>query len=165
MNHSYFRLILKCLKPSDVSRTEQLVRARNLRCTPQRFAVLEFLVQDSGHPTADEIFEKINRLYPRASRATVYNNLRVLIDAGLVREFVQATRASRFGAQVDRHHHFICDRCGNIEDVGWFDLKGVANRRELRSRPVREYELVFRGICGACQAARPRKTSKPLRSN
>lgn len=119
----------------------------------------------SGHPTADEIFQKINRLYPRASRATVYNNLRVLMDAGLVREFVQASRSSRFGAQVDRHHHFICDRCGNIEDVGWFDFKGVARRRELGSRVVREYELVLRGLCAACHAPRPKKNSKPSRSN
>jgi Fur family peroxide stress response transcriptional regulator len=153
------------LKPSETLKPEDLVRARNLRCTPQRFAVLEFLVQNAGHPTADEIFQKINRIYPRASRATVYNNLRALMDAGLVREFVQASRSSRFGAQVERHHHFICDRCGTIEDIGWFDLKGVARRREFGPRAVREYELVLRGLCAPCRAARPGKTSKRLRSN
>lgn len=154
------------MRPAELSKTEQLVRARRLRCTPQRFAVLQYLLENPVHPTAEEIFRKINRLYPRASRATVYNNLRVLMDAGLVREFVQTSRSSRFGAQVNRHHHFICDRCGKIEDITWFSLKGVGQRREVGGRAVREYELVLRGVCAACQASpRGKKTSIPSRSN
>ncbi|HEU5022030.1 MAG TPA: transcriptional repressor, partial [Bryobacteraceae bacterium] len=57
-----------------------------LRCTPQRYAVMAFLLEHPGHPTAAEIFDAVNRLDPRSSRATTYNNLHDLVGAGLVRE-------------------------------------------------------------------------------
>jgi Fur family transcriptional regulator, peroxide stress response regulator len=137
---------------------QQFFRERGLRCTPQRFAVLDLLVNHPGHPTAEEMFRGVNRSDPRASRATIYNSLRVLIDAGLVREFIQEGRSSRFGAHIGSHHHFLCDRCGKLEDIEWFSLKGVPQRREVGRRKVREYELVLRGVCEACSAPRrPRK--------
>jgi Fur family peroxide stress response transcriptional regulator len=70
-----------------------------LRCTPQRYAVMEFLMKHSRHPTAAEIFAGVNRLDPRSSRATTYNNLRDLVQAGLVREVAVEGRAARFDAK------------------------------------------------------------------
>src|SRR4029077_7508913 len=90
-----------------------------LRCTPQRYAVMSFLVEQDRHPTATEIFEAVNRVDPRTSRATTYNNLRDLVRAGLGREVAVVCRAARFDAKGMRHHHFICDRCGNVEDIEW----------------------------------------------
>ena len=81
-----------------------------LRCTAQRYAVMAFLANHSGHPTAAEIFEAVNRVDPRSSRATTYNNLRDLVRTGLVREVAVEGRAARFDAKDVRHHHFICDR-------------------------------------------------------
>src|SRR5579863_9886548 len=70
-----------------------------LRCTPQRYAVMAFLMQQAGHPAAVEIFEAVNRVDPRSSRATIYNNLRDLVQAGLVREVAMEGRAARFDAK------------------------------------------------------------------
>ena len=67
-----------------------------LRNTPQRHAVMAFLMAKEGHPTAAEIFTAVNRLDPRSSRATIYNNLRDLVQAGLVREVAVEGRAARF---------------------------------------------------------------------
>jgi len=124
-----------------------------LRCTPQRFAVMAFLTEQSTHPTAAEIFEAVNRLDPRSSRATTYNNLRDLVEAGLVREVAVEGRAARFDAKGTRHHHFICDRCGNVEDMEWYDVPRPATR-SVGKRVLRECELIFRGLCAKC-AARP----------
>ena len=66
-----------------------------LRSTPQRYAVMAFLMKQAGHPTAAEIFEAVNRVDPRSSRATIYNNLRDLVQAGLVREVAMEGRAAR----------------------------------------------------------------------
>jgi Fur family peroxide stress response transcriptional regulator len=93
-----------------------------LRSTPQRHAVIACLMQQVGHPTAAEIFEAVNRVDPRSSRATIYNNLRDLVQAGLVREVAMEGRAARFDAKGVRHHHFICDRCGNVDDLDLYDL-------------------------------------------
>lgn len=120
-----------------------------LRCTPQRYAVMAFLAECDRHPTAAEIFEAVNRLDPRSSRATTYNNLRDLVEAGLVREVAVEGRAARFDARGVRHHHFICDRCGNVEDIEWYDLPRPASG-SLGKRVVRECELIFRGLCSKC---------------
>src|SRR3974390_936005 len=93
-----------------------------LRCTPQRYAVIKFLIEHTSHPTAAEIFEAVNRADPRSSRATTYNNLRDLVQAGLVREVAVEGRAARFDAKGVRHHHFICDCCGKVEDMEWYDV-------------------------------------------
>lgn len=125
-------------------------RERGLRCTTQRYGVLEYLQHHRVHPTADEIYRAVNRSDPRASRATVYNNLRSLIDAGLVRELVLDGKAARFEAAVERHHHFVCDHCGRVEDIPWFEVQHLADRTELGRRAVRSYELILRGRCEKC---------------
>lgn len=120
-----------------------------LRCTPQRYAVMAFLMEYHGHPTAAEIFEAVNRLDPRSSRATTYNNLRDLVQAGLIREVAVEGRAARFDAKGVRHHHFICDRCGNVEDIEWYDVRRPRSGA-LGKRVLRECELIFRGLCARC---------------
>jgi len=127
-----------------------------LRCTPQRYAVMAFLIERNRHPTAEQIFEAVNRVDPRSSRATTYNNLRVLVHAGLVREVAVEGRAARFDAKGMRHHHFICDRCGNVEDLKWYDVPRPASG-SLGKRVLREYELIFRGLCTKCA---PRRASR-----
>jgi Fur family transcriptional regulator, peroxide stress response regulator len=124
-----------------------------LRCTPQRYAVMAFLVEHPKHPTAAEIFEAVNRVDPRSSRATIYNNLSDLVKAGLVREVAVEGRAARFDVKGMPHHHFICDRCGNVEDVDWYDVPRPA-AGSLGKRVLRECELILRGFCAACASRR-----------
>jgi Fe2+ or Zn2+ uptake regulation protein len=133
-------------------RIEAIRRSLNysgLRCTPQRHAVMAFLMECNRHPTAAEIFKAVNRMDPRSSRATTYNNLRDLVAAGLVREVAVEGRAARFDAKGMRHHHFICDRCGNVEDVEWYDVPRPRSK-SLGKRILRECELIFRGLCTKC---------------
>lgn len=127
-----------------------------LWCTPQRYAVMAFLMECHRHPTAAEIFEAVNRMDPRSSRATTYNNLRDLVQAGLVREVAVEGRSARFDAKGMRHHHFICDRCGNVEDIDWYRVPRPASS-SLGKRVLRECELIFRGLCTKCA---PRQVSR-----
>ena len=133
----------------DAEAIKRFLEGSGLRCTPQRYALMAFLMEHSGHPTAAEIFEAVNRLDPRSSRATTYNNLRDLVQAGLVREVAVEGRAARFDAKGMRHHHFICDRCGNVEDLEWYDVPRPASR-SLGKRTLRECELIIRGLCQKC---------------
>jgi Fe2+ or Zn2+ uptake regulation protein len=137
----------------EVGAIKQSLENSGLRCTAQRYAVMAFLMDHTGHPTAAEIFEAVNRVDPRSSRATTYNNLRDLVKAGLVREVAVEGRAGRFDATGMRHHHFICDRCGNVEDMEWYDVPKPASR-SLGKRVVRECQLIFRGLCTKCAARR-----------
>lgn len=137
----------------DPDAIKRSLAGRGLRSTPQRYAVMAYLMDQAGHPTAAEIFEAVNRADPRSSRATIYNNLRDLVQCGLVREVAMEGRAARFDVKGTRHHHFICDRCGNIEDVNWYEVPrpGAAL---LAKRVLRDYELIFRGLCAKCATRR-----------
>ena len=140
----------------DAEAIKRSLQGSGLRCTPQRHAVMAFLMEHPGHPTAAEIFEAVNRVDPRSSRATTYNNLRDLVKAGLVREVAVEGRAGRFDLEGMRHHHFVCDRCGNVEDIEWYDVPRPA-LGSLGKRILRECELIFRGLCAKCA---PRRASR-----
>src|SRR5258708_23016695 len=83
----------------DAAAIKRSLEGGGLRCTPQRYAVMAFLMEHNRHPTAAEIFEAVNRVDPRCSRATTYNNLRDLVQAGLVRGGAVPGRAARVHAQ------------------------------------------------------------------
>lgn len=150
----------------DAEAIKRSLEAGGLRCTPQRYAVMAFLKDHNTHPTAAEIFEAVNRAHSsrarssskdsRCSRATAYNNLRDLVQAGLVREVAIEGRAARYDAMAMPHHHFICDRCGSVEDLEWYDVPKPRSS-SLGKRILRECELIFRGLCVKCA---PRKGSR-----
>lgn len=148
----------------DAQSIKRSLEGSGLRCTPQRFALMAFLMESNTHPTAVEIFESVNRVDPRSSRATIYNNLRDLVHVGLVREVAIEGRAARFDAKHIRHHHFICDLCGNVEDVEWYEVPRPASGL-LGKRLIRECELIFRGLCTQCaprQAKRGRQRQSAM---
>jgi len=134
------------------SRIDDALKRAGLRLTPQRYDVLSYLAARKVHVTADEIFSAINRRNPRLSRATVYNTLHVLLEKGLVREVSSHGSAMRYDAQLERHHHFICEQCGRIDDLEWFDLPEGIRTEAQSAGEVRDFELIFRGICRACKS-------------
>jgi Fur family peroxide stress response transcriptional regulator len=128
-----------------------------LRCTPQRFSVMSFLYEHHGHPTAAEIFEGVIALAgdaPRSSRATVYNNLRDLVQAGLVREVAVEGRSARFDVKGIQHHHFICDTCGVVEDLDFYAVPQPPSA-SLGKRVLYQVELIARGLCTDCATHQP----------
>lgn len=134
------------------AKLESRLREAELRLTPQRFAVLEYLGRAAGHPTADQIASEINRRFPRASRATVYNTLNALRDAGLVREVSHGdAAAARYESNVEPHHHFVCRVCGRLEDVPTESF-AAPERVELEGgHEVESFEIVLRGVCAKCK--------------
>lgn len=130
---------------------DEIARAfeeKSLRMTSQRFCIMEYLLRRHVHATADEIFHAINQSDPRASRATVYNSLNVLSEAGLVREISLDGKATLFDSNLHRHHHFVCDSCGAVEDIEWFSAPEAL--QACGERKVREFEVLLRGTCKDC---------------
>jgi Fur family peroxide stress response transcriptional regulator len=126
-------------------------RERGIRLTSQRYAILEHLTRNPQHPTAEEIHQAINRTDPRASLATVYKSLHALAKAGLVRAVHVAGDAVRYESNTESHHHFVCEGCGRVEDLPWFEVPQVRQGARLGRRKIHRYELVLRGLCRACQ--------------
>jgi len=124
---------------------------RQVRCTPQRYTILDYLLRSRVHPTAEEIYSAINKRDPRASLATVYNSLHAMSKAGLIREVTVEGHAVRFESNTDKHHHFVCDKCGRVEDVDWFEIPQLKQQARLGRRTMRQYEIVMRGFCSSCK--------------
>ena len=118
--------------------------------TPQRLAILEYLVRSKSHPTADQIGVELNRHFPRASRATIYNTLHALCDAGLVREVYFNDAVARYDARLVPHHHFVCRSCGKLEDVEPQAVGELPRDVPGSGYSVEVYEIVMRGVCAAC---------------
>lgn len=137
-----------------VSDIRDRLKTRGLRITPQRFAVYGNLLDRTDHPTVDQILDAINEELPIASKASVYTALTVLREVGLVREVLLDEGVTRYDANVQPHHHFVCETCGAIVDLPW-DLLG--DRLDLSKIPpaldVTSYELTVRGHCGGCDTS------------
>src|ERR671932_2953184 len=121
--------------------------------TPQRRAVLQVVAESEEHPTAGEIFEAARRELPSISFATVYNSLKYLKEAGLVREIHFRKGSSRYDSETARHDHAVCSRCGRLVD---FDLAETpqlirAAARRSRFRPE-SIHLTLVGVCPECRA-------------
>ena len=129
----------------------QAFEEKGLRVTSQRYCIMEYLARRPVHLTADEIFQAVNGSDPRASRATVYNSLNALSEAGLVREISVDGKATLFDSNLRRHHHFVCDLCAAVEDIEWFESPKFS-RAELAGRRIREFEVVLRGTCSKCNS-------------
>ena len=122
--------------------------------TPQREAVLQAIRESEAHLTAGEVFEAARRRLPSISYATVYNSLRYLTQAGLVREINQGKGASRYDRELARHDHALCTLCGKLVD---FDLpatvelmRAAARRSRFKAESV---HLTLRGVCPDCREA------------
>ena len=128
----------------------EALTAAGLRRTPQRIALLDYLLRHPDHATVDELWPALNKRRACASRATVYNTLHSLVKAGLVREFKLDASAARYDALLHPHHHFVCDRCGVVEDLEWFEVPALRQTKSAR-RSIRSYEVVVRGECAKCR--------------
>ncbi len=129
------------------------LKEHNVRITPQRHAIIEFLIKTETHPTADEIYQELVTDFPNMSVATVYNNLRLLTRMNLVNELKYFDTSSRFDFNSNRHYHAICSICGKVTDFqypGLDDVEIVASN--LTGYDVDTHRLEIYGICPTCQA-------------
>src|SRR5690625_6047938 len=93
-----------------------------VRITPQCHVVLEYLLASMIHPTADDIYKALKGKFPNMSVATVYNNLRILSEIGLVRELTYGNDSSRYDSNMNDNYHIVCEDCGKLEDFNYLTL-------------------------------------------
>lgn len=138
------------------SRLEQALhklKSTGVRMTPQRHAILAYLLNTMAHPTADEIYKALAPKFPSMSVATVYNNLKVFIEIGLVREMTYGDNSSRFDADMSEHYHALCEECGKLVDFAYkplHDLEKTAG--EETGFVVKSHRVEVYGICADCSA-------------
>ncbi|TXL60884.1 Fur family transcriptional regulator [Aeromicrobium terrae] len=144
----------------DTAQLEGTLRGVGLRVTRPRVAVLD-AVHDHPHADTDSIIQAARRDLPDVSHQAVYDVLRALTDAGLVRRIQPAGSVARYEARVgDNHHHVVCRSCGSIADVDCAVgeapcLHGDADH----GFSIDEAEIVFWGLCPSCSTTTNRGKS------
>lgn len=123
------------------------------RETRQRRVVYETIKNTQTHPTADWIFEQVRNTLPKISLGTVYRNLSVLKDEGVVREIYGVDRRAHYDADLSPHAHFICSDCGQIWDVFGVPEIDWRTLKDLVGCEVSDQQLDFHGRCAACCVA------------
>lgn len=127
------------------------LKMRGVRMTPQRHAILSYLLETKTHPTADEIYKALAPQFPSMSVATVYNNLKVFIEVGLVRELPFGDGSTRFDADPSHHYHAQCSRCGKLVDFHYPALDDVEKKAAQKTGfRVHGHRLEVYGICEEC---------------
>ncbi|MFT8930536.1 MAG: peroxide-responsive transcriptional repressor PerR [Sporolactobacillus sp.] len=139
------------------------LKESGVRITPQRHAILEYLILSDSHPTADEIYKALEHRFPNMSVATVYNNLRVFKKTGLVKELTYGDSSSRFDFSTRQHYHIICTQCGKIVDFFYPGLDEVEDlAAQATGFDVDSHRLEVYGICPKCQSKAKEQTENTL---
>ena len=129
----------------DKSEIEQVLLTKGVKPTPQRMVIADYLIHTCDHPTADDVLAAVENKLPCAlSRATVYNTLNCLVEAGVIQEVVTEAGKSRYDANVSDHHHFVDIKTGRILDIPGEMIPRLTD--ELGSKyKVRSYQITFYG--------------------
>ncbi|MFC0082562.1 Fur family transcriptional regulator [Aciditerrimonas ferrireducens] len=138
-------------------------RAQGRRVTAQRQCIFEVLQGDASHPTAEAVYERVRARIGTISLKTVYQTLHELVHLGEVAALDLGTGRVRFDPNVTRaHHHLVCRSCGEVRDLH----AELADLPELPAEAAQGFvvgpaEVVFRGLCPACQGRNGRAEPRP----
>ncbi|MGO4928616.1 Fur family transcriptional regulator [Fundicoccus sp. Sow4_F4] len=130
------------------------LKLKGIRITPQRHAILTYMVNSHRHPTVEEIYLDLLPDYPGMSLATVYNNLRTFVNEGLVKELKISGSTSHYDFIAHDHHHVICENCGRIADFNFAEIKKVEQAAQSQTGYlIYHTNLEVHGLCPTCQSA------------
>jgi Fur family peroxide stress response transcriptional regulator len=147
-----------------LQRLHEAFRAAGAKLTHQRLEIFREIASRLDHPSADAVFRAVKARLPTVSLDTVYRTLWLLNDLGLVTSLGPRGEGLRFDPNLDRHHHYVCVRCGLVRD---FESPAFnALRMPAAVRGLGEVEGIrveVRGLCRRCASSKPetRKARKP----
>lgn len=126
---------------------------KKLRHSRQRDMIYEYLLTTMEHPSADKIYEDLRNQISNLSLGTVYRNLKVLEEMGLVRRVTTLQNVERYDACCYDHAHFVCDICGcvkNLENLAVDKVKELCKIGD--GDQVLRMNVTFGGLCLECAA-------------
>jgi Fur family transcriptional regulator, ferric uptake regulator len=132
-----------------------------LRMTNQREMILRELKKSKRHLSADELYDIVKKVMPRISLATVYRNLEILSEKGVIRKLEISGRQKRFDFDVSDHDHIYCAMCHKVDNLN-IERKNV-NSEQLGVEvgySITGYRVEVIGICPECQKKEKIKEKK-----
>ena len=128
---------------------ENLLTQNSVKPSLHRMKILEYLMNEKNHPTADTIFKDISDEIPTLSKTTVYNTLKTFQDNNVVIPITIEDNEVRYDASIEKHAHFKCNKCLKIYDVD-IDSK-VLHLKAISGHAIQESHLYYKGLCESCK--------------
>ena len=123
----------------------------NMRLTSQRQVIVEELRKVKTHPTANQVYDMVRKRLPRIGLGTVYRNLDLLTEKGLINKLLVGGEQKRFDGDTSQHYHIRCVKCHRVEDIF------IERRKELEKSAasccnykILDHHVQFSGICSKC---------------
>jgi len=162
-----FMTVSRKVSPDEVARRvaqfTATAKAAGVKLTPQRVEVFREVASSLEHPDAEAVFQAVHTRMTTVSLDTVYRTLWMLNDLGLISTLGSRHESVRFDANPERHHHYVCVRCGKARDFQSTELDTLRlphTVRELGS--VLSTHVEVRGICDSCAKKAGKKTDSPF---
>ncbi len=130
------------------------LRARGFKLTAPRLAIIDYLADENGHPSVQDIYEGIRSEAPNIGMATIYRTVDLLLEIGVLRAFTLQDNRLRYEMNWpgNHHHHLICRRCGEVLEFGSCNFQLIAEEIEQVTRyRIHEHTLEVFGTCPQCE--------------
>ena len=128
------------------------IKQANLKITPQRVAILEELIGNYDHPTADAVYQKIKHKLPNISFDTVNRTLITFAQNGVIKITEDQGGAKRYDPMTEPHHHFHCVKCNKIIDFTNEEYDKIKLPNTITNKhQVLGQKIVLDGICEDCK--------------
>lgn len=125
----------------------------SMRKTPERFAILDKIYSIKGHFDVETIYSMLIEDNYHVSKATIYNNIGILLDCKLVirHQFGGSTTQYEKSYKAGVHNHFICTKCGIVKEFTDTNIKRAIHNKHIKDFTVESYTLYVYGICDKCK--------------
>jgi Fur family transcriptional regulator, peroxide stress response regulator len=122
------------------------------RHTKQLEVIWDAIKDETSHPTADQIYEKVRKEIPNISLGTVYRNLQKLAAQQRL-QVLELSRSQHFDPLIGRHDHFICESCGRVYDI-FLEPEEITFPPPLPTARFRvtSHQVCLYGTCEECSA-------------
>lgn len=124
---------------------------RGLRKTPERFAILHKAIELNSHFEVDVLHAAIENDGYHVSRATVYNTVELLEEAGILRKLSFGNSTSVYELHRDNHIHLVCKKCGKIIEMDNPGLVASLMRKHIDNFVPDSFDVKIYGLCSDCQ--------------
>ncbi len=134
-----------------VEKLTKTLRSNGMKITPQRLMIFKILENNTSHPSAEDVYKRVKKIYPTVSFTTIYKTLETLKELGEIKELTIDENRKHYDPNTNTHHHVICSACKKILDI--FEdfslhvkLPDFVNKEYM----VNGFQISFYGICKKC---------------
>lgn len=122
----------------------------NIKPSPQRMAIMTYLLEHKTHPTIEEIYKSLSPDMPTLSKTTIYNTLKLFVENGAASILTINEKTTCYDYDTSPHAHFICKKCNKVTDLFYGVENMIPSRLEIEGNRIVDMQVYYRGICKDC---------------